>query len=313
MNGPHPVIRRLLALTAVLLAIGVSFILLVRPWYLRWGATDDEVTRTLPGDEIIRTATHQETHAITIEASVEEVWRWVAQIGQDRGGFYSYDLLENLVGCEVPTSDYLRPNRQHWQIGDRLWLYPPQKAGGVGFATLYTLIPGRALGFATFAPGTSPSSAEDGSWAFVLESIDERTTRFLVRGRATAGRSLAWLAFDRAIFEPMHFAMERRMMIGIKQLAEGQSRARFSNHVQVVLWTMVLIVFVTTLIRVIRGREWRRSLVAMAAAACVFQFLTLAQPPLAIAIACTALLIWQYAIARRSSAQGSQALRRAAR
>ena len=191
-------------------------------------------------------------------------------------------------------------------------MYPPDKAGGLGFATLHTLVPGRALGFATFAPGTSPSSAEDGSWSFVLEPIDERTTRFIVRGRGAAGRAIAWLAFDRAIFEPMHFAMERRMMIGIKQLAEGRSRARFSNHVQIALWTTVLIVFVTTLIRVIRGRDWQRPLVLMAAAAVVFQFLTLRQPPLIVGIACTALLVWQHAVTRRA-VQTPRASRRVAR
>jgi hypothetical protein len=115
-------------------AIGAMFVFVVRPWYLRWGATDDEVRQTLPGDEIVPGGVGQETRAITIHASAERVWPWVAQIGQDRGGFYSYDLLENLVGCEMPTVDLLRLDRQSWQLGDKLWMYPPTKAGVPGAA-----------------------------------------------------------------------------------------------------------------------------------------------------------------------------------
>jgi hypothetical protein len=95
-----------------------------------------------------------------------------SQLGQDRGGFYSYDILENLVGCAMPTTDRLLPERQSWQIGDKLWMYPPEKAGGIGFATLRVRVPGRALGLATRAPGTPLTAPEDGSWSFILEPLD---------------------------------------------------------------------------------------------------------------------------------------------
>ena len=153
----------MLALAGSLVALFLAFLLVVRPWYLRWGATDDETRRPLPGDAIIPNAAGQETRAITIRAPVERVWPWLAQIGQDRGGFYSFDLLENLVGCEMPTADVLRPDRQTWRLGDKLWMYPPNKAGGIGFATLRAYVPGRALGFSTHAPGSS-TKVGDGSW-----------------------------------------------------------------------------------------------------------------------------------------------------
>jgi hypothetical protein len=216
-----PTWRRLLALVASLALVAAAFSFLVRPWYLAWGATDEEQTRVLPGDEIISTAAAQVTRAITIHASTERVWAWVAQLGQDRGGFYSYDLLENLVGCRMPTKDYLRPDVQRWELGDKLWMYPPAKASGAGFATLRTFISGRALGFGTRAVGTSLDKPEDGSWTFVLEPVGPTTTRLLIRGRGAAGRSLLGAAFDRAIFESVLFVMERRTMIAIKQLAES--------------------------------------------------------------------------------------------
>ena len=121
---------RFIALGATTVAILSAFLLLVRPWYLHWGATDEEARRSLPGDGIIPNAVGQGTRAITIRAPVERVWPWLAQLGQDRGGFYSYDLLENLVGCEMPTIDRLDPEKQAWRPGDKLWMYPQHKAGG---------------------------------------------------------------------------------------------------------------------------------------------------------------------------------------
>jgi hypothetical protein len=89
---PRP--TRALALAGSTAAILLVFFLFVRPWYVQWGATDGEAQRPLPGDEIVPNAAGQETRAITIRASVERVWPWVAQLGQDRGGFYSFDLLD---------------------------------------------------------------------------------------------------------------------------------------------------------------------------------------------------------------------------
>lgn len=251
----------------------------VRPWYLQWGATRDEQQRTLPGDDIVQPAAGQGTRAITIHAPVEQVWPWVAQLGQDRGSFYSFDLLENLVGCEMPTDNRLRPDRQGWRIGDRLWMYPRTKAGGAGFATLRVYAPGRALGFATrmvFTPLTAP---ENGSWSFVLEPIDSSTTRLIVRGRGAVGRTWGEAAFDRAIFEPMHFVMERQMLIGIKNLAEGRERDRTVNHVQIVLWTLTFGAFIASIVIVLIGRRWNLAVAGVFACAGVFQVLTFLQPP----------------------------------
>src|SRR6266545_3032153 len=167
-----PPARRILALAGASAAIVCVFFLIVRPWYLGWGATDGEARRILPGDEIIPTASGQETRAITIRAPIERVWPWVSQLGQDRGGFYSYDLLENLVGCKMPTDDRLRPEARRWQLGDKLWMYPPDRAGGAGFATLRVYVPDRAMGFGTRMTGTPLTEPENGSWSFIVQRID---------------------------------------------------------------------------------------------------------------------------------------------
>jgi hypothetical protein len=273
---------RIFVLLAMLTALFGIFFLFVRPWYLDWGATEGEIQRVLPGDEIIPNAVGQNTHAITIGAGIEQVWPWVAQLGQDRGGFYSYDLLENIVGCEMPTSDYLHPAKQSWAVGDKLWMYPPDKAGGMGFATLRTYIPGRGLGFSARSMGTPVGAKEDGSWSFALEPVNASSTRLLVRGRGAAGRSLLGVAFDRAIFEPVHFAMERRMMIGIKDVAESGTRHRIQNHAQVVLWTIVFAFFGAAVAMVLTGLQWRQALLTAVMAGVVFQILTFVQPSLPI-------------------------------
>jgi hypothetical protein len=281
-----------LALTfAAILAVFFTF---VRPWYLQWGASDAEARMMLPGDEIIPSAASQTTRAVTVDASADVVWPWVAQIGQDRGGFYSFDLLENLVGCRMPTIDILRPDKQGWQLGDKLWMYPPERAGGVGFATLRRYVPGHALAFGTHAVGTSITDPENGSWAFIVQPLDRYTTRLLFRGRG-APRSWAGVAFDRSIFDPVHFAMERRTMIGIKQLAEGEDRHRWANHLQVAIWMITFAMLLVSAVQVLRLREWQRPLIGFAGSAIVFQVLTLVQPHVLIGMALVAALalLWR--------------------
>jgi len=79
----------------------------IRPWHLRWGTIGDETTRPLPGDDFAEESNTPATHAIIINASAEEVWPWLVQMGQGRGGFYSYTWLENLVGCQMKNANQI--------------------------------------------------------------------------------------------------------------------------------------------------------------------------------------------------------------
>jgi len=101
-----------------------AYILGVRPWYLRWGATEAEFEVPLPGDEIIPRPRHRDTHAITVRAPVVDVWPWLVQMGQGRGGFYSYDWLENLIGCDIHNADQIFPDFQSLRVGDSVRLHP---------------------------------------------------------------------------------------------------------------------------------------------------------------------------------------------
>ena len=113
--------RRRVIAGAALAAAGAgtlaAYALAVRPWHVRWGATDEEVNERLPGDELVRHPNVEATHAVTIKAPAEEVWPWLVQIGQDKGGFYSYSWLENLAGCRLRNADRIVPEFQRLKVG----------------------------------------------------------------------------------------------------------------------------------------------------------------------------------------------------
>jgi hypothetical protein len=106
---------------------------------LRWGATDDELKVVLPGDELVAAADLTATRAVTVRASADGVWPWIAQIGQGRGGFYSYDFLENLVGCDIHSAERVVPEWQSIDVGDAVHL--TSEVGRV----VAVVEPGRAL------------------------------------------------------------------------------------------------------------------------------------------------------------------------
>jgi hypothetical protein len=94
---------------------------LLRPSYSRWGATDEEVRRSLPGDELVPTPRAQSTWAVTIEAPPERVWPWLVQMGQDRAGFYTYEWFENgLLRLNIHNVDRIVPEWQNITVGDRM-------------------------------------------------------------------------------------------------------------------------------------------------------------------------------------------------
>ena len=98
-----------------------AYAFFVRPWHLKWGATEEELNMSLPGDGLVQNPKLNATHAITINAPVRDVWPWLVQVGQNRGGFYSYTWLENLVGCEMRNADQIVPEWQELKVGDEVW------------------------------------------------------------------------------------------------------------------------------------------------------------------------------------------------
>jgi hypothetical protein len=212
------------------LAIGATVIFspLLRGWYARWGATDDEFARRLPGDEIVPEPLNaQLTHAITIHAPTHEVWPWLVQMGQGRGGLYSYEMLENLIGCQMHNAEEIIPELQHLDVGDSILFMPT----GLG-QLVKEIEPERALVLITRDPKTGqpvPPEVFAATWTFVLQPIDERTTRLIVRSRSRYPRTFASVLLWRVIVEPMQFIMERKMLLGIRERAERVAQRETAN------------------------------------------------------------------------------------
>jgi hypothetical protein len=203
-------------LDAVWGATQIAFHLALGPllhrWRTHWGATDDEVHRPLPGDDLVPRPDWSYTHAITIRAPREAVWRWLVQLGQGRGGFYSYEPLENLVGCGIHNVREIRPDLQRLQEGDVIFLHK----SGFG-APVTELEPGRAL----VLGGDRDERGSRATWSFHLIELPGGSTRLIERGRHAMGRGpLARLGFGPYLIDPIGFVMSKRMLRTIKALAE---------------------------------------------------------------------------------------------
>jgi len=198
-----PLRRTARCLTAVGVVAPVVDHALVRPWLRRWGSSSEERTRRLPGDAESEPLI-QATRAVTVHAPAQEVWRWLVQIGQDRGGFYSYDWLENLAGCELRSAEEIHDEWQTRNTGDTLPLGP-------WYATrLAEVHPPHALVIENWG-------------AYVIEPVDDSTCRLLARSHA--GRDSAGVMYA-LLIELAHAIMERKMLLGIKGRAELSTRRR---------------------------------------------------------------------------------------
>ncbi|MGZ4809118.1 MAG: hypothetical protein ACXV7D_07285 [Thermoanaerobaculia bacterium] len=199
------------SLTTHLTAAALTYLVLnasLREWFLNWGAEGDEAREALPGDEFAKRISS--TRAITIHASVEDVWQWLVQIGQDRAGFYSYDGLERLVLADIHNADRIVPAWQQLEAGDTIRLASRLVYGDRPLLRVLAVEPNHYLVLEHWG-------------AFVLRRIDASTTRMIFRTH-TEERSLSRQLADFLFFDPLHFVMERKMMLGIKRRAEERKR-----------------------------------------------------------------------------------------
>jgi hypothetical protein len=211
--------RRAAAAGAAVMGGAAAYLLVGRSWQLGWGATDEECGAALAGDDFLANPDLVATRAITVHAPADQVWPWIAQLGQGRGGFYSYDALENLVGCDIHSADRVVAEWQDVKVGDQVRLAPEV---GLGVAVVE---PGRALVLRGGVPMGAVPSPYDFTWAFVLRERPDGTTRLVVRERY--GYTRRWAPL---LVEPVAvvaFVMSQRMLRGIRDRAErgGQSTA----------------------------------------------------------------------------------------
>lgn len=199
--------RSWLAAAMALAGLVIGYRARIRPWLYFWGATREEIVAGLPGDVLVATAQPRTTRAVTIDAGPEAIWPWLVQIGEDRGGFYSYSRLERAVGADIHNADTIHAEWQDRQAGDTVWL--ARRGGDRGRQVVAALVPKSHLVL------MSPDDYErvrrgekaSGSWSFHLLPEGERT-RLVARGNGGYTGNL--------LYDIAHFVMERRMLLGIR-------------------------------------------------------------------------------------------------
>jgi hypothetical protein len=216
MGTAMKMLRSVLVLAPVLVGM-IVFFRVVRPWYLRWGATDEDLGRAMPLDDHVPRPRLNSTMAITVNAPPEHIWPWLTQIGEaPRAGYYSYEWIERVLGLDVENSRQVMPQYQHLEVGDAL--------DHVGSMTVLAVEPNHHLVLGP--PTAEPVGA---SWAFGLYPIDDHSTRLVTRVHG----HWSWLGMLRdnppytwpfyLLLEPGAFVMERKMLLEIKARAEGMS------------------------------------------------------------------------------------------
>ncbi|MCP4541054.1 MAG: SRPBCC family protein [Chloroflexi bacterium] len=188
-----------------------AYLFLIKPRHLRWGATDAEVVRAMPGDDEIKNPMFTFTRAITIHAPSADVWPWLVQMGFERGGMYAYDWVDRFMGILDKTSTHrIIPELQHLKVGDII----PMGSGPSW--------PVKAIEpYHSLLLGADESDVEF-TWSYLLDALDEEQTRLVLRVRLRLRQAITFQSIPLfIIMDPGEFLMTRQHLRGIKQRAEG--------------------------------------------------------------------------------------------
>ncbi|MFZ5818550.1 MAG: hypothetical protein ACOYYJ_01505 [Chloroflexota bacterium] len=240
----NPKLKRFFAVIGIaLLTLTIGYSLL-RPFHLRWGATDADVARPMPGD----LGGSRWTRAILIDAAPEQVWPWLVQFGQGRGGWYSYDWLENLLGFDIHTADQILPDYQDPQLGDPICM-----AANTCISQISILEPYQWFGW----QATDESGEAVWTFVFGLFPESENRTRLVVRE-----------SFNPAFMPPAavvgleipDVVMELKMLDTLKARAEGRPASGWVTASEIGLWLAALTISLTAGWQLITRPAWQRPL-----------------------------------------------------
>ncbi|MFZ5908795.1 MAG: hypothetical protein ACOYYU_02120 [Chloroflexota bacterium] len=205
----------------IVLVVGVQIVIyavFLRSKIMAWGASADEATMPLIGDDLAPGTSS--TRAISINAPISEVWKWIIQLGADRGGFFSYSFLEKVLGYkareENPTLEF-----QEMEVGRNV----PGSIDESKSVIKYN--------FRVVAVETGKSFVLENWGAFVLKEINSKETRLIVRTHEPTLPDLISKIAD-FFFMPLHYIMERRMLMGMKARVEGRRLSEVSDN----LWLL---------------------------------------------------------------------------
>jgi hypothetical protein len=246
-------IRNIIAVFALVGFVIAVYLLWARPYQLHWGATDEEVKRPMPGDELDLAPTFLATRAISIDGAAKDIWPWLVQMGYGRAGFYGYDILENL-GSErgIRSAEHILPEFQNFTVGDEVPISP------VARMVFYAIEPNQHLVWA----GTTGT----GSFTWALYPIDKKHTRLVSRIRWThhwARPDL--LPLDLFTEFTDHIAV-RKILYGVKNQVEGRREPMFQQNIEFAIYVVVLFIFLVAVgLTLLCTLTWKRWLAGLAA------------------------------------------------
>jgi hypothetical protein len=194
--------------------LAVIVVIALMPWMDSWGATSDERNATYAGDELVPSPRYVYSRVVTVNATPEEIYPWLVQMGAERGGMYTYSWFEtNILRCELINADRIHEEWQGLNVGDKVKMCPGD--WGPPAYEVALLVPNHAV-----VLGHQENGQWTDVWQFILIPRADGTTRLIARGR-TAEAGTIW-----DIIRPGQFIMERGMLLGLKERAEGMAQAR---------------------------------------------------------------------------------------
>lgn len=274
---------RLAALTLLLVLTTGFFVAVVQPRIYQWGATEAERARRWPGDSLVSSPTYVWTNAVSVDVPADRVWPWVAQLGQGRAGLYSYDWLENALFCDVHSVNRILPAEQRpLEVGARavrMCRYAPSNPVALYVPGVALVLAHPSAATADLKQGTSTST-----WAFIVEPEGRDASRFIVRSRGNG--------VGEQVQGPIQFVMQRRMMQGVVERAEGTWAPRARDVIEPLTWFVAGALVVASAVRVIAlPRDWVRWYALTASGVAVVLVLLFWQPPLLLSLGLTTLLV----------------------
>jgi hypothetical protein len=256
--------KRIFSGMGIVVLLLVAGYMVIRPFHLRWGASDSEISIAMPDD----LNGSRWTRAVTVNAAPEAIWPWLVQWGQGRGGWYSYDWLENLFGFDIHTAGAILPEYQNPAIGDKICM-----AAGTCTSVISTIEPQKWFGWQSNDPVGKPV------WSFTigLIPVDASHTRLVIRESFDKDAIPAPVL---TLIEIPDVVMELKALDTVKSKAEGIPSSPLVTAFEIIAWLAALLVGILAAIRYVNQPEWKKPLALGLLSICVLMILTFLYPPL---------------------------------
>ncbi len=251
MTTVHNMSKNMKSVLILMFIIGIQLIIyaaFMRPLILTWGASENEVNMPLVGDDLAPYTSS--TRAISINATRSDVWKYLVQLGADRGGFYSYTFLERLLGYESVNPDTITPEFQEMKVGRIIPASLDESTNIIKYSWPVVAV----------KPGES--FVLKGWGAFVVKDINSRQTRLIVRTHGWELPSFKSMG-GYFIMMPLHYIMERRMLMGIKAKAEAGAGIQLSTNSDILWFSGVFLSGIGIALMVFVGRGIKKILLSV--------------------------------------------------